>query len=176
MKRIYLHALMLTLMSASLFFTPGCCSIMTDSTYPVSIRTFPKNADVTIRNMKTGVVVCETKSPDVVRLPSGAGYFSRAQYEITARKDGYAPSKQFIEAKLKTGWYWGGNFLIGGAIGWLLVDPVTGAMWGINEKDVTLQLMRESDQDEQEETVVRKKLKTSDVSVDEKPQEGVLEE
>ena len=30
-------------------------------------------------------------------------------------------------------WYWG-NILFGGLIGWLIVDPATGAMWKLKDE------------------------------------------
>ena len=29
------------------------------------------------------------------------------------------------------GWYLAGNFIFGGLLGWLIVDPATGAMWNL---------------------------------------------
>jgi hypothetical protein len=37
------------------------------------------------------------------------------------------------------GWYIGGNLVFGGLIGWLIVDPLTGAMWTL-QKDVNVTL------------------------------------
>jgi hypothetical protein len=45
------------------------------------------------------------------------------------------------------GWYIGGNLVFGGLVGWLIVDPLTGAMWTIDNNDIniTMQpLMRSS--------------------------------
>jgi len=43
-------------------------------------------------------------------------------------KPGYISSAQTVRASID-GWYAAGNFIFGGFIGWLFVDPVTGAMW-----------------------------------------------
>ncbi len=37
------------------------------------------------------------------------------------------------------GWYWG-NFAIGGLIGFLIVDPLTGAMYRIKDEEVSCQM------------------------------------
>lgn len=44
------------------------------------------------------------------------------------------------------GWYIGGNLLFGGVIGWLIVDPATGAMWKLdtNEINVTLNEVKQN--------------------------------
>jgi len=33
-------------------------------------------------------------------------------------------------------WYVAGNFVFGGLIGWLIVDPLTGGMWTISPENV----------------------------------------
>lgn len=37
-----------------------------------------------------------------------------------------------ISGKIDVGWYLVGNIFIGGLIGWLIVDPLTGAMWTLS--------------------------------------------
>ena len=37
------------------------------------------------------------------------------------------------------GWYFG-NFILGGVIGLLIVDPITGAMWTINPERIDVKL------------------------------------
>jgi hypothetical protein len=49
-------------------------------------------------------------------------------------KEGYDARVMTIQADLN-GWYFG-NLVFGGAIGMLIVDPITGAMWKINQRDV----------------------------------------
>jgi hypothetical protein len=63
----------------------------------------------------------------VVKLKSGAGYFSKASYSIKVRKEGYNEVVIPVEFKLN-GWYFG-NLLFGGFPGLLVADPLTGAMW-----------------------------------------------
>jgi hypothetical protein len=51
-----------------------------------------------------------------------------ANYTVTFTKAGYASQEHKIKRGVN-GWYIGGNFFFGGLIGWLIVDPITGAMW-----------------------------------------------
>jgi hypothetical protein len=37
-----------------------------------------------------------------------------------------------ITGELNIGWYLVGNFFFGGLIGWLIIDPLTGAMWTLS--------------------------------------------
>ena len=59
---------------------------------------------------------------------------SREEYQIEIKKEGYTPKLFTISASLD-GWYIG-NILLGGLIGMLIVDPVSGAMFRISEKQV----------------------------------------
>ena len=77
-------------------------------------------------------VVFSGRTPATVRLKAGAGFFSGNDYIITFEKEGYAKST----ARIKRGtdpWYIVGNIAVGGLIGWLIVDPMTGAMWTLED-------------------------------------------
>lgn len=67
------------------------------------------------------------QTPAVVTLDVSAKFFKRERYAVKFSKPGYddawAPVVFHID-----GWYWG-NLLLGGAIGMLIVDPATGAMY-----------------------------------------------
>ncbi|MFJ2362577.1 hypothetical protein ACIPIN_02470 [Pseudomonas sp. NPDC087697] len=110
----------------TLILTSGCASIVGDSKYPVNVTSTPSGASFTIKN-KDGVVVHNGSTPNTVTLPSGRGYFKGEDYTITFKKDGYADSTAKLETSM-SGWYWG-NLLLGGVIGMLVVDPMTGAMY-----------------------------------------------
>jgi len=40
------------------------------------------------------------------------------------------------------GWYIAGNILVGGLIGWFIVDPITGAMWNLEPENVEMALTK----------------------------------
>lgn len=73
-------------------------------------------------------------TPAAVQLKSGAGFFQRAKYSIKFTKAGFATQTIPLEADVN-GWYFG-NLFFGGAIGMLIVDPATGAMYRISQKNV----------------------------------------
>jgi hypothetical protein len=75
-----------------------------------------------------------------VALKRGSGYFSGALYRIEISKAGYKTQIIQLTSSLNAGWYLLGNFLVGGLIGWLIVDPLTGAMWTINPDDINTQM------------------------------------
>jgi hypothetical protein len=112
----------------------SCATILSKSAYPVHIRTEPSGAEVSIKNKK-GTEIFKGKSPATVRLKSGAGYFSKAEYQVKLSMDGYSEKIVPVYFKLN-GWYFG-NILIGGILGMLIIDPATGAMW-IIDKDTAI--------------------------------------
>ncbi len=109
-----------------LLFISGCASIVSKSNYPVAINSMPEGATITI-TAKNGQQIYKGKTPTTVTLKSGAGFFTGASYSVAFEKPGYEPQTAVIEKQLD-GWYIG-NILFGGVIGFLIVDPATGAMW-----------------------------------------------
>ena len=115
----------------------GCATIFGKSAYPVSIRTTPAGATVSITDKKSKEVFKGT-TPATVTLKSGAGFFSKAEYQVKLSAPGFG--EQIIPVNYKlNGWYFG-NLLIGGLLGMLIIDPATGAMWKLDTApiDVTL--------------------------------------
>lgn len=115
----------------------GCASIVSESKYPVSIVTEPSAAKIEIKD-QNGVVRYVGTSPTTAVLDSGSGFFTRARYTVTASKDGYNQATLPLQNSID-GWYWG-NLLIGGLIGFLIVDPITGAMFEIDNPVANMSL------------------------------------
>ncbi len=125
--------LFIPLMSASILFT-SCATIVSHSQWPLEVKSTPSGAGVTIVN-RAGKQVFTGQTPSKVDLKSAAGFFRREMYTINFTMDGY-PSQQIkVESKVN-GWYWG-NILIGGVIGFLVLDPATGAMYKLEKESVT---------------------------------------
>lgn len=112
----------------SVFLFSSCASIVSKSTYPLSINSSPSNAKVSITDKK-GKEIYLGNTPATVKLKAGAGFFSKAEYQVKFSSPGYDDKIVPITFKLD-GWYFG-NLLLGGVIGMLIVDPATGAMWKI---------------------------------------------
>ena len=108
----------------------GCASIVNDSSYPVAIQSAPDGAHFEVRN-QLGVVVQTGSTPSTVMLPSSAGYFDGEKYTIKYSKPGFGDQTVTLDSSV-SGWYWG-NLLIGGVIGMLVVDPLTGDMYRLPE-------------------------------------------
>lgn len=114
------------LMASTILLTTSCASIVSKSSYPISINSMPSEAKVTITNKK-GVEVFKGQTPATLKLKSGSGFFSKARYQVKFEKEGYDTKIVPIHYEID-GWYFG-NLLFGGIIGLLIVDPATGAMY-----------------------------------------------
>lgn len=108
----------------------GCASIVSKSSYPVVVDSNPEGATVSIRNA-AGHTVHSGTTPMTVSLGAGAGYFRGSNYTVHFQKDGFSPATSQIQRNVD-GWYFG-NFIFGGLIGMIVVDPITGAMWRLSD-------------------------------------------
>lgn len=106
----------------------GCASIISDRTYRVSITSSPGRAAFIVKDDRGRQVAAGT-TPSTVILRASDGYFSPASYVVNFSLPGHAPSSVPIAGGID-GWYFG-NVLFGGLIGFLFVDPLTGAMWDL---------------------------------------------
>ncbi|GAB7089003.1 PEGA domain-containing protein [Marinifilum fragile] len=104
----------------------SCASIVSKSSYPISINSSPSEAKIIITDAN-GVQVYSGNTPATVKLKASAKFFKRALYHVKFEKEGYETKTVPIHFKVD-GWYWG-NILFGGVIGLLIVDPATGAMY-----------------------------------------------
>lgn len=106
----------------------GCASIIKGGgPQSVTINSTPEGAAIHVVN-REGQSVSDAMTPATLSLKPGAGYFTKEKYTVTIKKDGYAAKTVNIEGSVN-GWYIAGNLVFGGLIGYLIVDPATGAMW-----------------------------------------------
>jgi hypothetical protein len=89
----------------------------------------PTGANFIIKR-DNGLSVSNGITPATVTLNSSAGYFTPAKYTVEFTRKGETQSIP-ISASIN-GWYVG-NLLFGGLIGFLIVDPATGAMWKLDD-------------------------------------------
>jgi len=112
-----------------IFLFSSCASIVSKSSYPISINSTPSGAKIVITDKK-GIEVYTGTTPATVKLEAGSGFFQKARYQVRFTKEGYDTKTVPVIFKLD-GWYFG-NLLIGGVIGMLIVDPATGAMYKLD--------------------------------------------
>ena len=111
----------------------ACASIVSDSKEVVTVSSSPTSAQIAIAD-QSGVEIYRGTTPATVTLDASAGYFDGQKYTITFSKDGYHPTTVQVDSRIN-GWYVG-NIVFGGFIGWLIVDPLTGAMWALDSEQV----------------------------------------
>jgi len=129
--------LLLTITLLFLVACTGCASIICGSTKTITVSSNPSGANFSIQN-KEGKEIHSGVTPSTVTLKRGRGYFAAGDYTISFTKAGYKPMDMPIKQGLEAGWYVLGNFVFGGLIGWVIVDPLTGAMWTIEDINVDL--------------------------------------
>lgn len=134
-KALYFFAIV-----AVLFLTTSCASIVSTSNWPIQIGSNPPGADVSITDLKEGKHIFVGKTPTTLTLSSKHGYFTGKNYKLDMSMAGYVPQSVEITSDLN-GWYIG-NLLFGGLIGLLIVDPLTGAMYRLNPRDINLVLQK----------------------------------
>jgi hypothetical protein len=118
----------------------GCASIIKGGgPEGFTVRSQPLGASVTITDLSTGVVVGTGTTPHMVMLKKSHGFFKGAKYKIDLELPGYAPVVSQIDTTV-SGWYVAGNLVFGGLIGWLIVDPATGAMWTLSREAIDVPL------------------------------------
>jgi hypothetical protein len=117
----------------TILFLAACASIVSDSKGVVTISSSPSAAEIAIAD-QSGLEVYRGTTPATITLDASAGYFDGQEYTITFSKDGYDPTTVKVDSTIN-GWYVG-NIVFGGFIGWLIVDPLTGAMWALESEQV----------------------------------------
>lgn len=117
------------LLSSTILLASSCASIVSKSNYPIQINSTPSDSKITIVNKK-GIEIYKGTTPANMKLSASNGFFSKAEYQVTFQKEGYAPKTVPVNFKFD-GWYIG-NLVFGGFIGLLIVDPATGAMFKLD--------------------------------------------
>lgn len=134
-----MNKLILALMAASVLTMTGCATIIKGSTQTIAFKTTPDNANIQIKN-RAGTSILDQQTPATITLKKGSGYFKPETYQVTFSKSGYQTRTVEVKGTLDK-WYFG-NFVFGGVIGLLAVDPVTGAMYKLAPTDAQLVLER----------------------------------
>lgn len=141
MKKTLLSLAMLAIATPTLL--TSCATIFGKSSYPVSINSNPVGANISITDKKNKEIF-KGQTPTTVTLKSGAGYFSKAEYQLKISSAGF--SEQIIPINFKmNAWYFGNiPFVLGvaGFLGALVIDPVTGAMWKLDTPPINVTLSK----------------------------------
>jgi hypothetical protein len=104
----------------------SCATIFNRSNQPVKVSSQPAGLTFKVTD-GDGNLVTSGVTPGEVRLHTSPGYFRAASYTFTFSKGTKTLGTRTLNAHL-SGWYVG-NILIGGLIGLIIVDPITGSMY-----------------------------------------------
>lgn len=135
MKKSFIAIALLATTTA--LINTGCATIFGKSSYPISINSNPAGSTVSVTDKKI-TEVYKGQTPATVTLKSGAGFFSKAEYQVKISQAGFAEQVLPVNFKLN-GWYFG-NLFIGGILGMLIIDPATGAMWKLDTPPINVTL------------------------------------
>jgi len=83
---------------------------------------------------RAGEKIHSATTPATVTLNRGSGYFKSEIYTVEVTKPGFQPKTITVKGSVN-GWYFG-NILVGGLIGMLIVDPITGAMYNLSPENI----------------------------------------
>lgn len=128
----------------------GCATIVGDRDEPITLKSSPSDANIVITDER-GEKIFAGVTPTTTQLKKSDGsYFGGKTYTVEISKDGYESRTLRIDST-PNGWYIGGNIIFGGLIGWLVVDPMTGAMYNLSPNEVNAELHQELATSEKED-------------------------
>jgi len=139
----FVRSLAFIIVVLALVACTGCASIVDGGPGELTINSMPTQASVKVLD-KSGKVVASGQTPCYLKLERGSGYFGKASYTIQVEKEGHLPQQTELSSHLNAGWYLGGNLLFGGLIGWLVVDPISGAMWDLDKNRIDIVLAKQA--------------------------------
>lgn len=127
----------LILMSLAAVTASGCASIIDGANQTMTFKSIPEAATLSVYN-KSGEKIHAGATPLTLSLKRGAGFFQAESYRVRFEKEGYKPSEILVSGSMN-GWYLG-NLLLGGLIGMLIVDPMTGAMYKLTPEELNVEM------------------------------------
>ena len=116
----------------------GCASIIKGGgSQAIQLKSVPSGANCIVTDNVTGDNIASITTPNIVSLNKSRGYFKYSKYNVVCAMDNNLPQNGIIEG-YANGWYIGGNLIFGGLIGYLIVDPATGAMWTLEPELISV--------------------------------------
>jgi len=104
----------------------SCATIFNRNQKNVNVTSNPSGLSFEVKD-RGGMVVYRGTTPATVKLGTSYGYFKSQNYTLTATQNGKVVGTGTIDARV-TPWYWG-NFILGGLLGLVVIDPLTGSMF-----------------------------------------------
>jgi hypothetical protein len=119
--------------SSACFFLDGCATIVHGGPRSIPVSSNPPGAKVSIYDRSNTLVVTNT-TPFVAKLPTKYAYFQGQSYRLVFELPGHAPAEIALQPRL-SGWYFG-NLVLGGLLGMVVIDPLTGAMYDLTPEKI----------------------------------------
>jgi hypothetical protein len=117
----------------------ACATIVGNPNQDVPIASTPSAADIRVTD-EQGKETFKGSTPITVTLPKSDGhYFGKKTYTVTITKPGYQPQTIPVLSS-PNGWYFFGNLVFGGLIGWFIVDPLNGGMYNLSPEQIKADL------------------------------------
>lgn len=115
---------------ATALLLAGCATLnLKPAPDEVQVRSLPSNAKVDIIDFADNKIVASGSTPFSVKLPKRADYFVGKEYIVRVSKASFKTREFKLKSKVNE------TYVIGNIptafIGWVLVDPGTGAMWDL---------------------------------------------
>lgn len=111
----------------------SCATVMRENSQSIPIKANVDKVDIKLVD-KNGQTVFEGQTPTTVNLKTSLnGYFNPQKYTVIASKDGYKTHTSVLDWYV-SGWYYVGNLVFGGILGYLIIDPITGDMYYLDEE------------------------------------------
>jgi hypothetical protein len=107
----------------------GCATIVHGGPRAISVASAPVGAKVSIYDRSNTLVMTNT-TPFIAQLPTKYGYFKGQNYRLVFEMPAHTTAEVNLTSSV-SGWYFA-NLVFGGAIGMLIVDPITGAMFNLS--------------------------------------------
>lgn len=121
------------------YLAVGCATIVGDPIHTMPISSSPSDAVVLITDEK-GREVFKGLTPTTVTLNKSDGsYFGGKSFIVKISKEGYETQLIPVSSHMN-GWYIGGNFIFGGLVGWLIIDPLNGSMYKLSPDTINASL------------------------------------
>lgn len=121
------------------FFLSGCATIVGERDETITLNSSPSDAQIVILDER-GDEIFSGLTPTTTQLKKANGsYFGGKTYTVNVTKEGYDTRTLTINSS-PNGWYIAGNLVFGGLIGWLVVDPLTGAMYNLSPNEINASL------------------------------------
>lgn len=124
----------------SVFLFTSCATIRSESVYSIPVSTVPDSSTIKVFDKK-GRNIIVTQSPDTLILKAGDGYFKRAEYLIEVSHKNYITKKEPIYFVIDRKYIQNVFLSFFMPIGFLIVDPISGAMWQPEKQEIKINLI-----------------------------------